>query len=84
MNADHRDANVLYVRAWGGIDTAVDATLKTISADYMTLDVLDDKGTEFKDIKIAFAPLIKDRQDLHRRLVSMVDLAHTVLNDAKK
>ena len=71
MNEDHGDANVIYVRVWGGIDNAVEATLKTITNEHMTFDVLDAVGKEYSDVKVVFEKPLADIGEAHKTLVVM-------------
>ena len=83
MNHDHADANVLYVRAFGGIDNIVSASLQTINPDGMTLSAVDSNGTDHKDIFIAFEPTITNPEQVHGKLISMVRKARKLLGEEK-
>ncbi|MGB1361220.1 MAG: DUF2470 domain-containing protein [Alphaproteobacteria bacterium] len=72
MNDDHADANIVYVRAWGGMDNVAEAKLKQITNDFMTFDVLDTSGVNHSDVKVKFKKPLADIGEAHKTLVSMV------------
>ena len=78
MNGHHADANVLYVRAWGGIDDVQTALITSINSETLTLQAIDEKGASHT-VDIAFSPALNSANELHRKLISMVKNAREVL-----
>ena len=66
MNNDHQDAIITYATKYGGISNVVSAKMLAISPSEMELEV------NGKVIHITFDHLLKDSEDAHQTLVSMI------------
>jgi len=66
MNKDHKDSLIAYASFYGGIDQANSAELLQITEHFMILLV------DTKNIKIYFDHTLRDSDDAHQTLVSML------------
>tara|TARA_B100000700_G_scaffold317352_1_gene408582 strand:- start:674 stop:943 length:270 start_codon:yes stop_codon:yes gene_type:complete len=66
MNKDHQAALLKYAFLYGGIDDAHKASMICLSAESMTLEVDGAK------VKIYFERRLKDSNDAHQTLISML------------
>lgn len=69
MNADHADANLLYVQVYGQMPHATAARLVTLDKDGMDLEVTLPSGPQ--PIRIPFDHRLADEADAQRTLVAM-------------
>ncbi|MEM9907233.1 MAG: DUF2470 domain-containing protein, partial [Cyanobacteria bacterium P01_D01_bin.44] len=70
MNDDHADAVLLYVKTFGGSQTATAATMKAIDAEGMDLEAQVAEQTI--PVRVAFDHPLKDAKDAHHTLVEML------------
>lgn len=75
MNDDHADAVLLYVKAFGGSQTATAATMKAIDAEGMDLEA--QVADQTVPVRIAFDHSLKDAKDAHHTLVEMLKQVRT-------
>lgn len=69
MNEDHADAVLLYAQSFGGVPNATAATMTSIDAAGMDLEVA--AGDELKLIRIEFDRRLRTPGDVRRTLVEM-------------
>jgi putative heme iron utilization protein len=69
MNADHADANLLYVKIYGHLEQATAARMVRLDKGGMELDVTLPEGS--RRIRIAFDHHLQDEADAQRTLVAM-------------
>ena len=79
MNADHADANLLYVKVYGNLWDATAARLLRLDKTGMELEVTSPVGRQC--IRLTFTHPLQDEQDAERTLVAMARHAQTVLAD---
>ena len=77
MNADHADANLLYVKVYGNLWGATAARMVTLDKDGMDLEVTVPDGTQ--RLRILFDHRLADETDAQRTLVAMSRHAQAVL-----
>ncbi|MEM9162692.1 MAG: DUF2470 domain-containing protein [Cyanobacteria bacterium P01_F01_bin.4] len=70
MNDDHADAVLLYVKIFGGSQTATAATMKAIDAEGMDLEA--QVADQTVPVRVAFDHPLKDAKDAHHTLVEML------------
>lgn len=80
MNADHADANLMYVTAYGHLWEATAARLLRLDTTGMELEVTLPSGIQC--IRLMFDHHLQDEQDAERTLVGMARQAQTVLANA--
>jgi heme iron utilization protein len=80
MNADHADANLMYVKAYGNLWSATAARLVTLDKEGMDLEVTAPDGTQH--IRIPFDHRLEDEADAQRTLVAMARHAQAVITQA--
>jgi putative heme iron utilization protein len=77
MNADHADANLLYVKVYGHLWSAVAARMVTLDREGMDLEVtLADQRIR---LRIPFDHCLHDEADAQRTLVAMARHAQAVM-----
>jgi putative heme iron utilization protein len=69
MNADHADANLMYVKIYGHLEQATAALMVRLDKEGMDLDVTLPEGS--KRIRIVFDHRLHDEADAQRTLVAM-------------
>ncbi len=73
MNEDHADAILLYAKAFANTKNATSAAMLKIDEQGMDLDVRDhDSATP---VRITFDHQLKDAEDAHQTLITMVKQA---------
>ena len=77
MNADHADANLMYVQVYGQLPQALAARMVTLDKDGMELNVTLPAGNQH--LRIPFEHRLEDEADAQRTLVAMARHAQTVL-----
>lgn len=73
MNDDHAEAIVLYAKAFGNTDNAVSAKMLKIDPQGMDLHVQTEAADQ--TVRITFDHELKDSEDAHQTLISMVKQA---------
>ncbi|MEY2977224.1 MAG: DUF2470 domain-containing protein [Prochlorotrichaceae cyanobacterium] len=76
MNKDHADAVLLYARHFGELSTAEAATLRSIDAEGMDLEVTIADNLE--NLRIPFPRPLGDAKEAHVVLVEMMKTAQGV------
>jgi putative heme iron utilization protein len=76
MNAEHADANLLYVQVYGHLGQATAARLLALDKDGMELDVTLPEGTT--RLRLPFDHRLHDEKDAERTLVAMARYAQRV------
>jgi putative heme iron utilization protein len=76
MNAEHADANLLYVQVYGHLGQATAARLLALDKDGMELDVTLPEGTT--RLRLPFDHRLHDEHDAERTLVAMARYAQGV------
>ncbi len=73
MNSDHRDDNIMIVRAFADVDAAT-ATMTALdeSAGYWSYSV----GGEHRDIRLPWTEPIGERAEIRREIVALYETAH--------
>jgi putative heme iron utilization protein len=79
MNADHADANLMYVKVYGNLWEATAARLLRLDKTGMELEVTSPAGIQC--MRLMFDHPLQDEQDAERTLVAMARHAQTVLAD---
>jgi putative heme iron utilization protein len=79
MNDDHADAVLLYVRAFGGMPQATAAQLTGI--DLETMEIRFDQPAGPGQTLVRFDPPLRDAGEIRPRLVEMVAVARSLLQD---
>ena len=69
MNADHADANLMYVKIYGHLEQATAARMVRLDKEGMELDVTLPEGS--RRISIVFDHRLHDEADAQRTLVAM-------------
>jgi putative heme iron utilization protein len=77
MNDDHSDAVLLYAQVLGGHPQATAATMRSIDAEGMNLDVHTPGAT--LPSRIPFDHVLADAEDAHHTLIAMVKQARSQL-----
>ena len=77
MNADHADANLMYVKVYGNLWSATAARMVTLDKEGMDLEVTVPDGTQ--RLRITFDLRLQDEADAQRTLVAMSRHAHEVI-----
>jgi putative heme iron utilization protein len=80
MNADHTDANLMYVKVYGNLWGATAARMVTLDKEGMDLEVTVSDGT--RRIRIPFDHRLEDEADAQRTLVAMSRHAQAVITQA--
>ncbi len=75
MNDDHADAVALYAKVFGQLADTIQAEMRSIDNDGMTLQV--QRPSETVDIRIQFDHSLQDSEDAHHTLIAMVKQART-------
>ncbi|MBH8577257.1 DUF2470 domain-containing protein [Nostocaceae cyanobacterium CENA369] len=73
MNEDHKDAIVLYAKAFGGITNATAAQM--LSIDSQGMDLTAQVNGESIPVRIQFDRVLADAEDAHQTLIAMVKQA---------
>ncbi|NEP55341.1 MAG: DUF2470 domain-containing protein [Moorea sp. SIO3C2] len=73
MNDDHAEAIVLYAKAFGNATDAVSAKMLKIDPQGMDLQVQTNDADQ--TVRITFDHELKDSEDAHQTLISMVKQA---------
>jgi putative heme iron utilization protein len=73
MNEDHKDAIVLYAKAFGGITNAKAAQMLSIDSEGM--DLTAQVNGESIPVRIQFDRVLADAEDAHQTLIAMVKQA---------
>jgi putative heme iron utilization protein len=76
MNAEHTDANLLYVQIYGHLGQATAARILALDKDGMELDVALPEGTT--RLRLSFDHRLHDEKDAERTLVAMARYAQGV------
>ena len=69
MNDDHADSNLIYAKAYAGLDAAISAQILDIEATHLSLQVELPEGN--KTVEIAFTPALEEPGDAKTRLIEM-------------
>lgn len=77
MNADHADANLMYVKVYGQLWHAIAARLVTLDKAGMDLEVTLPDGS--KRLRITFEHRLHDEADAQRTLVAMARHAQEMM-----
>lgn len=75
MNDDHADAITLYAQVYGGVKQATAAEM--VKIDPHGMDLLVQTDSDPTPIRIAFDHELKDSEDAHQTLITMVRQART-------
>ncbi|MCC0178479.1 DUF2470 domain-containing protein [Waterburya agarophytonicola K14] len=76
MNKDHRDAIVLYAKAFGHTPQTETATMDSIDPQGMNISA--HVAGEIIPIRVEFDHTLKDAEDAHHTLVAMIKVAKTI------
>ena len=77
MNADHADANLMYVKVYGNLWSATAARMATLDKEGMDLEVTVPDGTQ--RLRLTFDHRLQDEADAQRTLVAMSRHAQEVI-----
>lgn len=69
MNAEHADANLLYVQVYGQLQQATAARMIVLDKEGMELEVTVSEG--LTRVRIPFVQRLRDEKDAERTLVAM-------------
>lgn len=78
MNEDHADAVLIYAKIYGKSIAAQSAVMKAI--DPQGMDLIAQVNGEGVSLRIPFDRELKDSEDAHQTLISMVKQARKVAN----
>ena len=77
MNADHADANLMYVKVYGNLWAATAARLLRLDKAGMELEVISASGLH--RLRLTFEHRLQDEKDAERTLVAMSRHAQAVI-----
>src|SRR4030095_10436170 len=80
MNADHADSNLMYVKVYGNIWSALAARMVTLDKEGMDLEVTLPDGLQ--RVRIPFDHRLEDEADAQRTLVAMSRHAQAIITQA--